>query len=87
MDVFVYSSPRLAVPRDEIEDARQEHLGNRGEITGGGSGHRGANIDVEVFDDESSAELLLGIKRILRHLGVPQDTYLDINGQRQDLCR
>ena len=87
MDVFIYFTPRLATPREEIEDALQEHLGNRGEITGGGSGKRGANIDIEIFDDQRGAELLPGIMRILRHLGVPQDTYLDVDGQRQDLYK
>jgi len=87
MDVFIYFSPRLTIPRDEIEDALQEHLGNRGEITGGGSGQRGANIDIEIFDDESGPELLQGVERTLRRMGVPQDTYLDVDGQRQDLYK
>ena len=40
MDIFIYFTANLSMPKDEIEDALQECLGNRGEVTGSGMGDR-----------------------------------------------
>ena len=84
MDIFIYFS-QLSVPRDVVEDALQDCLGDRGEVTGGGLGNRGANIDIEVFSDQDGPLILCEMKRTLRGMDVPQDTWLVIEGERHDL--
>ena len=85
MDVFIYFSPQLSIPKDVIEDVLQECLGDRGEVTGGGIGDRGANIDIEVFDGEDHCAVLSDVERALRDLQVPRATWLVVDGERQDL--
>ncbi len=85
MDIFIYFTPKLSTPKDEIEDALQECLGDRGEVTGSGIGDRGANIDVEVFDSKHPQEVLDDVERVLKDLRVPRDTWLVVDGQRRNL--
>ena len=52
MDVFIYFPPSSGVERDALEDALDDLLGDRGEVTGGGSGVTGSNLDVEIHEDD-----------------------------------
>jgi hypothetical protein len=83
MDVFIYFPLGLEIPRDEIEDAIQDCLGERGEVTGGGAGARGSNLDLELFEEEEG--LIEEIKLTLRRLGVPPTTTLVVDGKEVDL--
>lgn len=85
MDIFVHFSPQLNISLDVMEDAIEEYLGDKGEVTGSGIGNRGANVDIEVFGEEDDFTILNGIKKVLQDLGVPQDTVLTVNGQPQGL--
>ena len=50
MDIFIYLHSKVEVPKDIIEDAIEEVLQGKGEITGGGTG----NLDIEVYDTNES---------------------------------
>ena len=72
MDVFIYFHSPLPDGRDVFEDAIEERLKGQGEVSGGGSGERGTNIDLRVFDDETDVPLLLAtLKDVLRDLNAP----------------
>lgn len=79
MDIFIYISNGLAAPKDEIEDALDDMLRDRGEVTGGGVGNDGFNIDIETFDEDPS--LIEEVKAILKSFRVPLDTRIVIDGQ------
>ncbi len=59
--------------RSGIEDDLAEALecDGLGEVTGGGGGVRGSNIDIDIEDDSRLEEALDRIRRILRDLRVP----------------
>lgn len=83
MDVFIYFPPGLEVPRDEIEDAIEACLGARGEVTGGGGGTQGSNVDIELFQPDKG--IVAEIRRTLRELGVPAATRLVVDGEQSAL--
>jgi hypothetical protein len=74
LDIYFHSP--LQIDRDEIEEALEDYLGERGEVVGGGSGIRGSNIDLEI--EGNAAPHLEPIKQILRKLKVPRDTTIVI---------
>jgi hypothetical protein len=81
MDLLIYSHEAIALStRQEIEDAIEGFLGARGEVTGGGGGLDGWNIDVELAAD--AAELLPGLLALLRTLPVPRDTWITVGGRK-----
>lgn len=84
-DLFIYVHGRLPVPRQEIEEAVEEVLSTLGEVTGAGLGERGANIDVEIFDEANVQPLIPRIREALLRLGLPLDTVIDSAGLRTNL--
>jgi hypothetical protein len=70
MDVFIYFAPDIDVEKDVIEDALDDAIGELGEVTGGGSGEKGMNIDLDVEDDADPGELVDLIRGALKSLGV-----------------
>lgn len=58
MEVFIYGVPDLGAPRDEIEDRIEEFLQGRGEVTGGGAGASGVNLDIEISETVLDVSLL-----------------------------
>lgn len=84
MEIFVYFGVGLDVPRDEIEEAIDEVLASRGEVTGGGSGNSGTNIDIEIFDNNDIAAVQ-DVKNALRNLDLPSDTTIVIDSVRSNL--
>ena len=77
-DIFVYSNTHLDVARDVLEEELESLLGDSGEVTGGGSGAEGWNIDLLIHDDDSLDTLVSRIIAFLREWNVPRDTYLQI---------
>ncbi|MEV0821718.1 hypothetical protein [Nonomuraea rubra] len=61
MDVFISWLGAARVPRFDLEDTIEAILGEEGELTGGGSGDIGENIDIEIFDDADAGRLLARI--------------------------
>lgn len=83
MDLFIYFPPGMSVPRDEIEDALQECWGERGEVTGGGAGVEGSNLDLLLFDEGES--LIDEIRFALIEMEVPAETIMVIDGEENSL--
>lgn len=81
MNIFLYFHSSLNFPRSEIEEVLEECLADRGEITGGGSGVRGSNIDIEIFNDEDLSIVNQLINR-LKEMHLPDDTTVVINSKR-----
>jgi hypothetical protein len=85
--VFIYSYQRLSEPRIDLEDDLEDFLSGAGEVTGGGVGSNGWNIDLELRDDadvEHWADRLAGF---LRDRGVPKDTFLEITTEGSESRR
>ena len=68
--LYVYLRRGLPLGRDELEDLIEDFLGERGEVTGGGSGSEGSNIDLEVRHDDDVDAVVEGVLAILRNLDV-----------------
>lgn len=82
MEVFIYGSPDLGSPRDEVEDRIQDFLEGRGEVTGAGAGTSGVNVDIELFGTAVDlGEILAGLRRILIECGAPQGSKFVVEGQ------
>jgi hypothetical protein len=79
-DILIYLPPGLRRDRDEIEDAIEDALGEDGEVTGGGAGDRGSNIDVVVHDRQRVALVVPRLRSALRRLGAPAATKLVVAG-------
>lgn len=81
MDLFIYLPGEYEVSRDEIEELLEAVLADSGEVTGGGSGAFGQNIDIEIFDDEIASDVMSEIRRALIDFGVPAETELVMDGE------
>jgi hypothetical protein len=75
-DVFIYAKAPLKDARGALEDDLESFLGASGEVTGGGAGASGWNIDLE-FSEIASGELAR-LREFLVEWGVPRDTYLRV---------
>lgn len=75
--IFVHGDFRFT-GRDVVEDALDEALvaAGIGEVTGGGAGRNGCNIDVEVTD---VARGLAVVREVLKTLGVASSTTISHN--------
>lgn len=85
MDIFIYSSKPLPQGRGALEDDIDVLLGDAGEVTGGGIGQAGWNVDVEIYDTSDAEEELEKLREFLRQWPVPSDTYLVVDGKREAL--
>ena len=87
MDAFLSRTERLPCGLDELEDALDSALGDRGEVTGSGTGRTGSNIDVFIRDDALSEEQDLRlIRRALADYGLPDTTRVVIDGRGHSLA-
>jgi hypothetical protein len=84
MEVFIYYHGQLGVPRGDIEAELEKLLHGRGEVTGGGGGVTGGNIDLEI-DSDDSGQVVDEVRQLLRTLGLPASTVLDVEGRRLGL--
>jgi hypothetical protein len=84
MQVFIYYYTQLGRPRGEIEAELDTLLDGRGEVTGGGGGISGGNIDVEIDCDDPS-QVVEELRQLLRKLSLPANTILDVEGRRLSL--
>ncbi len=84
MQVFIYYSSPLGMPRGDVEAELEALLGSRGEVTGGGGGVSGGNIDLEIEADDP-ADVVEEIRQLLRTLSLPTNTVLDVEGRRLNL--
>jgi len=86
MDVFIYASPGFGHARDVIEDALEDALGDGAEVTGGGSGQMGSNIDLELAAGFDSAAVLATVRTVLKGFKCPADTVIEVDGTRYRLA-
>jgi hypothetical protein len=87
MDVFIYTYGRMPCGLDEIEDALESVLGDRGEVTGTGTGQAGSNFDLFIKDDTISEEqALLLVRQALADFELPGGTSVIIDGSRYPLA-
>jgi len=63
MDLFVYTFEPLRHGLDDLEQAIDEALQGRGEVTGTGTGGKGSNIDVEITDQNMTPAHALSLIR------------------------
>ena len=77
MIVYLNCSTALDEPRGNLEDDLDDFLGDAGEVTGGGGGERGWNIDFEITNQEFD-NLLPELLVFLTRWGVPRNAYLKI---------
>ena len=90
MEVFVYSrqgnQKLVEEGRQGLEDDLEAFLDGAGEVTGGGSGEVGWNIDLEINTPWPFARRWVPrLCGFLRQWGVPPDTYLMVGQQRVDV--
>lgn len=79
--IFIYFFSKLEnIDRDDVEDAINNILGEKGEVTGAGSGASGSNLDVQVYGNP--LDFMDAIKNVLRELEVPADTIVAIGEER-----
>ena len=75
--IFIYFfSKRENIDSDDVEDAINDVLGEKGEVTGAGSGASGSNLDVQVYGNP--LDFLDMMRSVLRELEVPVDTVVAI---------
>ena len=80
--IFIYSSLPTGRGRDELEDAIEELLGDRGSVTGAGQGQRGWNVDIEVLEEDDFAAVCDELIPFLQSWPVGRDTYFMGEGKR-----
>lgn len=81
MVIFIYTNGRLNSGIDELEDALDSALGERGEVTGTGTGQVGSNIDIFIEEGMISEEqALLLVQQVLVEFGLPSATKIIIDG-------
>jgi hypothetical protein len=85
--VFIYSYQRLSEPRIELEDALEDFLSGVGEVTGGGVGSNGWNIDLELRDDADVEQWADRLAEFLRDRKVAKDTFLEITTEGSESRR
>jgi hypothetical protein len=74
--VYIYSYSPLESSRYALEDSIEEDFEGAVELSGGGSGSTGWNIDLEILDDSTSPAMIDSLLVYLRNRKVPRDTYL-----------
>jgi hypothetical protein len=82
--VYIYSKQRLQEPLGNLEDDLDDLLSGAGEVTGGGAGEMGWNIDVELEDTASVETWTPRLAEFLRGWGVPQDTFFEVISDRSE---
>lgn len=86
MELFMSCSTPLGHGRDALEDAVEEYLGRDAEVTGGGAGIRGWNVDIDAFR-EIEEEELRAFCRFLIEFGVQPAASLDLYSEGSPIRR
>ena len=76
--------PNSGVERDVLEDEIEERFPGAVEVTGGGSGNMGSNLDLEITGVTGMAFLDILIPA-LRNLGVPPGTRCNHAGETRQV--
>ena len=84
IDVYIYSSQHLQEARGDLEDDLDDFLSGAGEVTGGGLGEVGWNIDLRLEDSADVEDLAHRLVLFLRDRGVPEDTFFEVCTDRTE---
>ncbi|WP_093174365.1 hypothetical protein [Sinosporangium album] len=82
MDAFLYWRGEHHISRIEIEYVVEDVLGDQGEVTGAGSGERGGNIDIEIFEDSAAPRLMVEISKAVAQY-LPADAYYHFDDESE----
>ncbi|WP_395738124.1 hypothetical protein [Prosthecobacter sp.] len=77
-EVFINSRSQLDRSRWDLEEDIEAFFGGKVEITGGGSGTMGWNIDLLIHHDGALESQIDALRNFLSNWGVPRDTSLSI---------
>jgi hypothetical protein len=78
-EIHIYSNLHLGQSCGNLEDDIQAHFEGDIEVSGGGQGQAGWNVDLELLDEEADVHRFA--KKLIKFLlkwGVPRDTYLKV---------
>ena len=77
--IYIYSKLDLGQSRGNLEDDIQDHFEDEIEVTGGGQGQGGWNVDLELLEEDDDVHCFADkLVKFLQKWGVPRDTYLDL---------
>src|SRR4051812_23691466 len=76
--ILIYSKQMLREARGDLEDDLDAFLVGSGEVTGGGLGESGWNIDVVLEDTVDDEHWAYRLAEFLREWGVPGDTFFEV---------
>lgn len=83
--IYLYGKEHLPVDgRDILEDEIDELIAPHGEVTGGGLGEAGWNVDVGYVDLGKTQVVIKGILTALTNLEFTENVRFDVNGSRTD---
>ncbi len=77
-NIFINGSSSLGQARGDVEDEVSEALDEMAEVTGGGAGEAGWNIDIEVHDGRDVEHCVQRVREILLGVGVAAATKISI---------
>jgi hypothetical protein len=72
--IFIDSTQRLGQPRTDLEDDLDDLREGVEQVTRGGGGEAGWNIDVRLGDATEAEQWVDRLAEFLRESGVPEDT-------------
>jgi len=76
--IIINFKSKLKIGRSAIEDDLDDALEEKGEVTGGGSGISGSNIDIDIYEGSALDHLNLIIS-VLKECEAPTDTEILID--------
>ena len=76
--LYIYSAGDAPEARQDLEDDLEEILGDMAEVSGGGQGERGWNIDIELYVPENLESAIDQIRTYLQEKNVSRDTYIRV---------
>jgi hypothetical protein len=77
--IHIYSGLDLGQARGDLEDDIQNRFDDQIEVTGGGQGKGGWNLDLELLDEHADVQRFAdALVTFLKEWGVPRDTYLNV---------
>jgi hypothetical protein len=86
MDLFICFYERLNCGLDGIEEALDDALHGKGQVTGTGTGECGSNVDIEITDPSITPDTALRLVReALKRFAVPESTRIQIGGTRHEV--
>ena len=78
-DIYIYCpSGAPGAARGDLEYDVEEFIGDAGEVTGGGSGVQGFNIDLQLNDDQDLEHWVIRLRDFLRQQGARRGTYFTV---------